>query len=246
MKLRQLIHTIGLTIILFFTLSGHTIFFAQANNPKAQKGDAQLSKTLYSDPKGFFRIRAPEGWRVQDYPQDPRGKVGFHEPSNQATLRALTQVVDITDLSELIQHLRNMEKQVGSQMNIEPIIFNKMPAVKADAILTISGIASKYLWINFLLDGVQHNLQYSAEPKHFDKHYSIAWKSMLSYEPLKRKTPSSTEEARKHEAAKWIRLANISIEMGKTQAAKQAVAAGLEVDPQNTELKKLKSALNKK
>jgi len=207
---------------------------------------ASEKSSAYLDPKGFFKISPPSGWRVQDYPQDPRGKVTFLEPSNQASLRTLTQVVDITDLGEVIQHLRNMEKQVGSQMNIEPIVFNKMPAVKRNAILTISGVTSKYLWIDFLLDGVQHNLQYSAEPKLFDKYYPIAWNSMLSYEPLKRKKSSSSEEAKKHEAAKWIRLANISIEMGKTQAAKQAVAAGLEVDPENTELKKLKSVLDKK
>ena len=69
---------------------------------------------------------------------------------------------------------------------------------------------------------------------------------MSTYEPLKRTTPRSPEEAREHEVAIWIRLADIALEMGKTQAAKDAVAAGLQADPGNTQLKQMKADLEKK
>ena len=110
----------------------------------------------------------------------------------------------------------------------------------------MQGVTRKMLWIDLLIDGVSHNFQYGAPPDVFDKHYDTAWQSMLTYEPMEREKPSSQEEARKHETAKWIRLARIALEMGKTQAAKAAVSAGLEADPENAELKQLKSELDKR
>jgi hypothetical protein len=202
--------------------------------------------TVYVDAKGYFRILPPSGWRIQEYRQDPRGKVAFMAPQNQIDLRVLAKAVDIPDYDGLIKNLKDIELQLGVPTNIEPVVFNKMPAIKRVATITIQGVTLKILWIDLLIDGVSHNLQYGAPPNEFDKHYAAAWQSMLTYEPLKREKPSSPEEARKHETAKWIRLAKIALEMGNTQAAKDAISAGLEVDPENAELRQLKSQLDKR
>jgi phage shock protein A len=68
---------------------------------------------------------------------------------------------------------------------------------------------------------------------------------MLTYEPLKREIQPSTEEIRKHEAAKWNRLAKIAVEMGNTDLAKDAVSTGLEVDPGNQDLMQIKKKLDR-
>jgi hypothetical protein len=202
--------------------------------------------TVYVDPKGYFKILPPAGWRVQEYPQDPRGKVVFIAGGGQVDLRVLVKAVDIPDYDGLVKNLKAIETQLGVPTNIEPAVFNGMPAIKRVATVTMQGVTQKLLWIDLLIDGLTHNLQYGAPPNVFDKHYETAWQSMLTYEPLKRQDPASPEDARKHEAAKWIRLARIALEMGKTQAAKDAVSAGLEADPKNAELKQLKSKLDKR
>lgn len=49
-------------------------------NAYAQNNTASLSKSRYSDPNGYFKIVPPDDWRIQKYPQDPRGKVAFIGP----------------------------------------------------------------------------------------------------------------------------------------------------------------------
>jgi len=219
------------------------LFVAGCKEDKTVKSD-DSQPTDFVDPKGYFKILPPLGWRIQEYRQDPRGKVAFIAPGKQIALRVLAGTVDIPDYDGLIKNLKDIEAQLGVPMNIEPVVFNGMPAIKRVATVTMQGVTLKLLWIDLLIDGVSHNLQYAAPPSVFDKHYGTAWQSMLTYEPLKREKPSSPEEARKHEAAKWVRLARIALEMGKTQAAKDAVSAGLEADPENAELKQLKSDLD--
>ncbi|MBI4527012.1 MAG: DUF1566 domain-containing protein [Deltaproteobacteria bacterium] len=204
-----------------------------------------FQKTVYVDPKGYFRISPPSGWRIQEYQEDPRGKVAFIAPGTPTDLRVLAKAVDISDYDGLLKNLQDVEKQSSVPMNIEPVVFNRMPAVKRVATMTAQGVTLKVLWIDLLIGGVSHNLQYAAPPNFFAKYYETAWQSMLTYQPLKQEKGSSPEEVRKHEVARWVRLAKISLEMDKTQAARDAVAAGLEVDPTNRDLKQLKSQLDK-
>jgi|GEM_PF-1587401 len=218
---------------------------ASTSHSEAQTRDSSKSP-VYVDPRGYFKIVPPSRWRTQKYPQDPRGKVGFIAPGNQTDLRVLAKAVDIHDFDGLVQSLKEIETQLGVPTNIEPIVFNGLPAFKRVATISLQGVTQKILWIDLLIAGVSHNLQYGAPPSTFDKHYGIAWQSMLTYEPLKRENASSPEQATKHEAAKWIRLAEIALGMGKIKVAKDAVAAGLEADPDNAELKRLKLDLEKR
>lgn len=201
------------------------------------------NEDVYIDPKGFFRITPPAGWRVQEYPDDPRGKVAFHTPDGQTALRILAKAVNIPDYDALIKNLQVIETQIGVETNIEPTVFNGLPAVKRLATATMQGVTLKLLWVDILVDGVSHNLQYSASPDRFDTYREVAWNSMMTYKPTERDVPLSPEEVLKHQAAKWLRLAQIAVEMGKRDAAKDLVAAGLEVDPKHPELLELKRKL---
>lgn len=205
-----------------------------------------LAQEIYTNPKGFFRIRPPRGWRVQEYASDPRGKVAFIAPDGQTELRVLAKAVDIPDLDGLIANLKQIETQVGIAMGIQPVVFNDQPAIRRTATITMQGATIKLLWIDLLVDGYSHNLQYGAPPAAFDNLRETGWRSMLTYEPLKRKSVATPEEARKHEVAKWLRLAQMAIEWGKIQVAKDAVTLGLEVDPENAELKRMRDDLEKK
>ena len=220
-----------------------SVYACEQKNPQNQQKEQQ---TIYTDPKGYFKITPPLDWRTQEYTSDPRGKVAFISSAAQTDLRVLAKAVDIPDFDGLIKDLKDKESQLGVEMNIEPIVFKKMPAIKRIATITIQGVTMKLLMIDFLINGVSHNLQYASTPNDFDNYYETVWNSMLTYEPIEREKPATQEEALQHEVAKWIRLARIAIEMNKIQTAKDAVSVGLELEPKNTELIQLNRELNAK
>jgi hypothetical protein len=207
--------------------------------------DAEQTQIInYVDPKGNFSIIPPSHWTMKEYPDDPRGKVSFTEPGGDGELRVLVQVVDIPDYEALIARCKEIEQELGADTHIEPTVFNGMPAIKRTAVLSIQGSTVEFFWIDLLIDRFQHNLQYAANPSTFQKNKDTAWKSMLTYKPLTKEKTASKEEAQKHELAKWLRLAQVFVEMGNIQAAKDAIKAGLEIDPTNKELMRLKKQID--
>ncbi|MEW5912300.1 MAG: hypothetical protein AB1814_07075 [Thermodesulfobacteriota bacterium] len=198
----------------------------------------------YTDPKGFFQITPPLGWQVQEYPTDPRGKVAFHGPGQKVSLRVLVKAVDLRTLAELREGLEAIEKKVlHVSTHIQPIVFNRMPAFKRQLTHTIRGITLKIVWVDLLIDGWAHNLQYAGKPADFDRWWAAAWQSMQTYHPLSGKKPATAEEARRHEVAKWLRLAELSRQGGLTEAAKTAIVEGLRLDPQNAKLLQMKKEM---
>lgn len=213
----------------------------------SQSNQTEIINSEYTDPNGYFIIEPPSRWKIQKYPKDPRGKVAFFAPEKQIELRVLAKAADssIPNFEALIKKSKDNEAKMGIPMNIEPIVFNEMPAMKREALISMQGSTNKYLVIDILIDGVLHNLQYGGSPEKYDKYYDIAWKSMLTYKPLKQKNQPSPEDIRKHEVAKWSRLAKIALKMGNTKAAKEAISAGLKAYPKNSELLQLELELNK-
>jgi hypothetical protein len=208
-----------------------------------KQADAAVHIPPYSDPKGHFRIAPPAGWRLQAYPDDPRGKVAFTAPDGRSDLRVLVKAVDIADMESLLSNLRQIEQQLGVSTHIEPLVFNGLPAFKRTAVVQIQGVTHRFLMVDLLIDGYSHSLQYGSSPEQFDQHYAAAWKNMLTYTPLRRAQAGTPEEAQRHEAAKWLRLARIALDMNNRSAAVEAVAAGLAADSGNAELQKLQKEL---
>lgn len=200
-----------------------------------------LASSIYADPKGFFTITPPAGWRATEYPDDPRGKVAFFPPDSGAGLRVLVKAVDIPGLDALIGELREKEKLLKVDTHIRALVFKGYPAVQRTATVTLRGVTLRILWIDFILDGLAHNLQYSAVPEEFEDYRDLAWRSMQTYLPSQQHglAPDATE----HAAAKWIRLAEIAVEMGDLDVARQSVRTGLEVDPGNEELLRMQDSL---
>lgn len=204
----------------------------------------ELSKSPYVDPKGFFKIYPPHGWKVQEYPDDPRGKVVFIL-NDYIDLRILASIKDFSTFEELFEvdkeNARNIEKQFGTKITVEKTTFLGMPAVKRT--FAVRGI--KYLGIDFMVGNVRHDLQYGAPLAEFNKYLPCVMKSMETYEPI----PKGMENQiafKKHQLANRIRLAKLFLDMGNLENAYENVKEGLEIDPQNQELLKLKEEIEKK
>jgi hypothetical protein len=202
---------------------------------------ATVSK-VYVDPKGFFSITPPPGWSLLEYPDDQRGKVAFLAGESNVDLRVLAKPVDTANYQWLIRELQDIETELDVPMNIEPILFNGLPAVKRVATMTAQGITLKLLWIDILIDGISHNIQYGAPPAAFDDYYNTVWQSILTYEPLK-PVFSSREEELQYKLSNLITFVAESLDLQAFHAAEEGIKAGLLLDEENEDLLYLQSEL---
>jgi hypothetical protein len=206
---------------------------------KAQAASAASSYRRYADPKGFFSIVPPVGWRVQDYPQDSRGKVAFFAPAGNVDLRVLVNAVSFGTVDELVSHCQRMEAKLGFSTNIERVDFEGWPAVKRS--FKTKGI--KFTYIDFLVGKVDHNLAFSAPEGIFGKYHSAALSSMKTYEPVMRNV--TNEDVVVHAVAKKLRLAQLAKENGNIALALAYIEEGLELAPGDAGLLALKSQLGR-
>jgi len=200
----------------------------------------KLSGKQYADPKGFFKIIPPDGWKVTEYPQDPRGKVVFIGPEANVELRVLTNAVEITSVDQLVAFCKDVEKRLGFNTNIKKGEYFGRAGVQRS--FTIKGI--QVVAHDFLVGKVDHNLQFSAPQDKFQKYLPLATKSMETYEPVMKEMTG--EDLKQHQVAKKLRLAQLMMEQKNYDMARGFVKEGLEVDPKNTDLLKLDEELKKK
>lgn len=213
--------------------------FQLIGNADAQSKIAILAKSRYSDPNGYFKIVPPDSWRIQKYPQDPRGKVAFigHDGIE---LRVLAKGLDYNSFEEMLEEIKGIEKTIGTNTNIEKIMFSDKPAIKR----TFTFKGNKILFIDFMIGNTTHNLMYSASPTKYGKYLSVAEESINTYEPTLRGV--SSEDVKKHAIASSLRLSQIFFEQGYYDLAFEFINEGLEVEPNNANLLELKKKIMEK
>ncbi len=226
------LEAVSITIISLF------LVFQAIGNANAQSTTGKLAKNRYSDPNGYFKIVPPAGWRIQKYPQDPRGKVAFTGPAG-VQLRILAKGLDHNSFEKMVEQIKGIEGKIGTNTNIEKIRFSGKPAVKR----TFSFKGVRILFIDFMIGNTTHNLMYSASPTEFEKYLSLARESMNTYEPTLRGV--SAEDVKKHAIASSLRLSQIFFEQGNYDLAMEFIKEGLEVEPNNAELLELKKKITK-
>lgn len=214
---------------------------ANVTTQYAQKIEETLSEKRYVDQKGFFEIIPPANWRVQEYIQDIRGKVAFMGPESNLELRILASQKDFSSFEELYsilqENVKDIEKRFKISVTFQKISFLDRPAIKRE--YELRGV--KFFAIEFMAGNVRHDLQYSAPQKLYDKYLPIVLKAMDTYEPIP--VGVSGEDFKKAGVANKLRLACLFFEQGSFNLALEYVKEGLEIDPQNEELLKLKGEI---
>jgi hypothetical protein len=198
----------------------------------AQTGTA----ARYVDPHGHFNIIPPPGWRIQEYPDEPRGKVAFFGPDG-VDLRILVNAVEFTDVSSLVEFCRGVEKKLGVSTNIERVTWQGFPAVQR----SFETGGRKFRYVDFLVGQADHNLGYSAPTGAFDENFAAAAASMDTYEPVKVKL--SSRDVVKHTVAKKKRLAQLMIEGHNYELAREFVKEGLALAPKDAGLLKVQKRI---
>ena len=207
-----------------------------------------LAADMYKDPHGFFQIYPPAGWSIEDYPNDPRGKVKFSAPGVEGvSLLVIGMSTDMKDVDQIVvstkQSQNNLKRKyqqfnpIGSYKIIE---WDGLPAVKSH--FEIPG-RYKQEGYEFLYGAQYYMPSYVAPPSVFGKYREQVMLSIRSLEPVFQKR--SANEARSHLAASKLRIAQLNIQIGRSDMALEAIREGLTIDPTNTELLKLRKTLEK-
>jgi hypothetical protein len=204
----------------------------------AQSPSVQLADKRYNDPKGYFTVVPPAGWRIQEYPDDVRGKVALLAPDGNIDLRVLVNAVDFSTIDELLDFCRSTEKRLGVTMKIEKFDFHGRQAVRRS--FEIRG--QRFLYVDFLIGKVDHNLAYGAPPSKYDLYLPVVLKSMETYEPILKE--AGDKESLDHLVAKKLRLGRLMLEAGRADLALEYVREGLTIAPENQELLKLKQEVD--
>jgi len=206
----------------------------------AETKGKKLSSKRYADPKGYFKIVPPAGWRVQGYPKDPRGKVAFIGPEANVDLRILVNAVDFSTTDELVTFCKGIEARTGLSTNIQRTKFGGRPAVKRS--FEVKG--RKLYVIDFLVGSIDHNIQFCAPANIYQKYLSLVTKSIETYEA--RAQAASEKVVAQHAVAKKLRLAQLMMEDGNYDLALVYIKEGLEISPKDTRLVKLKKQIESK
>lgn len=204
----------------------------------AQIPKIKLADKRYIDPKGYFMVVPPAEWRIQEYPDDVRGKVAFLAPNGNIGLRVLVNAVDFGTIDELLEFCRSTEKRLGVTMKIEKFDFYGRQAVRRS--FEIRG--QRFLYVDFLIGKVDHNLAYGAPPSRYDLYLPVVLKSMETYEPILKEV--GDKESLDHLVAKKLRLGRLMLEAGRADLALEYTREGLAIAPDNQELLKLKQEVD--
>lgn len=200
----------------------------------------KLAHSRYVDLKGYFTIIPPEGWRLQEYPQDPRGKVAFICDDPNVDLRIIARAVAFSSMEEMIASFKDTERNTGIKTNIERITFLGLPAVKRN--FSLRGF--RILYIDLLVGKVKHNLAYTAMASKYQKYLPIAMASLETYVPVSHDV--SNMDVVNQRVANRMRLAQLMIQQREFALAMDYVKEGLRLSPNNQELLKLKKQLEER
>lgn len=227
----------------------YLIFLFVYNNIAFCQVDKLLSENVYIDPKGFFKIRPPAGWIIKEYSDDPRGKVDFNSSPSQplAQIKIIGQISKFNSIEEALQaermgldRLRARLKQSGLDLQGNTELSNMFNKRVIKGVNNIKGkLNQEIIWL--LINNNYYTICYGAPPDLFDKYYSLAMKSINTFDPVGK--IGAGKEAEQHTIASIIRRAQLYIQMGQKETAMKILNEGLEIYQGNKELINLKNQI---
>jgi len=212
----------------------------QSKNPT----NLLLSNKEYKDPKGYFSIFPPADWTIKEFPNDTRGKVHFIKNDNN-NLMILVKAIPQESLQELYEYCLGEGKDKLVSMGAKNLKFNKMNIGGIDLIKRTFAVKdSKCIMVDYYLNGVNHNIFYSAPSDEFEDYISIVESSILTYNPILFKI--KPEDEKFHNLQSRRRVAKLLFEMGEYKQAKLFVEDGFKISPNDSVLLEIKNNIDQK
>jgi hypothetical protein len=141
-----------------------------------------LTGERVSDPRGFFTIVPPSGWKMSGYPDSHPFNVTFYGPHG-VDINITASAVEYNDYNTLLKRIEQIEREIGMNTHIEPVTFLGRPAIKRTSNLH----RSRVLVIDFVEHRVAHHLLCRIPHELFDKYEPVVMEVLNTYEPLRGK-----------------------------------------------------------
>lgn len=229
---------------------GMLSFEIRAESSKQQVGEAaKLANEIYTDPKGYFKIRPPAGWTVEEHETDPRGKVNFNstEGGKEIQLKVIGAANPLwtsTNSSKTVRMVLSAFVHAWAEHIARSVETITLFGQKAALILTSLPNGFKQYQVQLIAGGNYYTMAYGTDRQVYEKYLPLAKASMETLEALPKQ--AKPEETRDHTIATKIRLAQLYVQIGRKDWALTAVNEGLNFDPENKELLSLKKQITDK
>lgn len=129
-----------------------------------------------SDPRGYFSLVPPAGWRVVKFPDSRPYNLSFFGP-HATELSIMAVPVDYDDFNSLLRRINRTESRFGMYIDKKPVSFAGYPAVQRMVRLTDSRVLS----IDFVAHRVEHHLLFSAPTELFERYLPVMTNLLASY-----------------------------------------------------------------
>lgn len=205
------------------------------------KPNLSLSTKEYVDPKGYFSIFPPENWSIKEFPDDTRGKVHFTKSENN-NLMILVKSIPQESFESFFNYCQNEgnEKLIGAGAINLTIDSSKYGDFKV-IIRKFNIQGSKSYMIDYLIDGMNHNLYYSAPSNEFDDYIKIIETSIATYHPISKIITPEEKEFQTIESRR--RVAKLLFDMGDYEQANNFIQDGLKISPNDSILLEINKEL---
>lgn len=139
-----------------------------------------------ADPKGFFTIVAPAGWKVVSFPESAPYNVVLYGPGG-VDISIMATPVEYDGVQPLLEQMRKSENQYGLDTHIGAFFFEGRPAVRRVCRLH----RVKVLAIDFVENRVEHHILCGIPPERFEAYETALMEVLRTYAPKGRPAPAA-------------------------------------------------------
>lgn len=201
-----------------------------------------LSTKEYFDPKGYFSIFPPDDWKIKAFPEDSRGKVHFIKTDNN-NLMILVKSIPQDSFDDFYNYCLNEGKEKLTGAGAKNLTIDSSKYGEHRVIIRRFSIqGSKCLMVDYFLDGMNHNLFYSAPRNEFDNYIKTVEASIVSYNPVSKILTPKEKEFQTIQSRR--RVAKLLFEMGDYEQSRIFVEDGLKIFPGDTVLLKIEEKID--
>ena len=218
-------------VVLFTFLALATVVSAQ-NKPELR---------MFSDEKnGYFRMLVPAAWRQQDY-KDARTKVAFYHPTEQDVyIRLYARETEVDyDYPALLKDKKEWARTATDSGSPSTVSEEKIGTFRTIVISSTVPNKGNIEQVFFLQSGIHFHLSLGGSSKQrIERHHKLYRQVVESI--FARASSSHDPEKAKTQLLSWyVRSAELQVQLGNRDLAREIAREGLIEFPGNQRLKEL-------
>lgn len=188
---------------------------------------------IYKDPAGYFEVLLPFGWKVvNEYSNDPRGKVLLSSPNATIQWRIIAGGGETTSLADL---KRNAQRDKSQFPNIK---VSQGKVNEWDAVIIEVELAGDFNRIlSFIAANEAHSFAFIGSKHFLDQEQDAIEHIISTYLPFEKNKSDQTKI--QQSLAHWIILSQLMYEIGDIEGAKAYLSEAERIAPDDRQVQEL-------